>query len=88
MYSEDIQELLVSYNQELTMDELIEMHEQGIEELVFIDPVQSQGRMAVGDLTESLNRNPLVSNSPKWSSKIVPTWLYRQDFTVSIESPL
>ncbi|GFW09091.1 hypothetical protein TNCV_3081831 [Trichonephila clavipes] len=31
--SDDIQELLDSLNQELTMDELIEMHEQGIEQI-------------------------------------------------------
>ncbi|GFX03973.1 hypothetical protein TNCV_4678771 [Trichonephila clavipes] len=52
-----VQELLDSHNQELTIDELIEMHEQkqDIEELESSDPVQSEDRMAVGDLTESLS---------------------------------
>ncbi|GFV46239.1 hypothetical protein TNCV_261901 [Trichonephila clavipes] len=42
--SEDVQELLDSHNQELTMDQLIEMHEQeqDIEEFESLDPVQSE----------------------------------------------
>ncbi|GFT88041.1 hypothetical protein TNCV_3039351 [Trichonephila clavipes] len=47
---DDIQELLVSHNQELTIDELIEMHAQELESL---DPVQSEDRMTVG-IEESL----------------------------------
>ncbi|GFU21923.1 hypothetical protein TNCV_3283931 [Trichonephila clavipes] len=49
--SVEVQELLDSHNHELTVDELIEMHEQeqDIEEL---DPVQSEDRMAVGNVTE------------------------------------
>ncbi|GFW13193.1 hypothetical protein TNCV_4120941 [Trichonephila clavipes] len=35
--SDDVQELLDSHSQELTMDELIEMHEQDIEELESLD---------------------------------------------------
>ncbi|GFW79311.1 hypothetical protein TNCV_2477181 [Trichonephila clavipes] len=48
--SDDVQKLLDAYNQELTMDELIEMHEQeqGIEELQSLDPVQSEDRMRLG----------------------------------------
>ncbi|GFT98131.1 hypothetical protein TNCV_789501 [Trichonephila clavipes] len=40
--SDDVQEVLDSHNQELTMDELIEMHEQHIEELESLDPVKSE----------------------------------------------
>ncbi|GFV93891.1 hypothetical protein TNCV_1811461 [Trichonephila clavipes] len=42
--SDDVQEQLDSHNQELTMDELIEMHEQkqDIEELESNNPVQSE----------------------------------------------
>ncbi|GFU67370.1 hypothetical protein TNCV_640701 [Trichonephila clavipes] len=41
--SDDVQELLASPNQELTNDELIEMHEQkqDIEEHEYLDPIQS-----------------------------------------------
>ncbi|GFW82425.1 nose resistant to fluoxetine protein 6 [Trichonephila clavipes] len=46
--SDDAQELLDSHNQELTIDELIEMHEQDIQELESLDPVQSEDRMTVG----------------------------------------
>ncbi|GFW42384.1 hypothetical protein TNCV_239811 [Trichonephila clavipes] len=44
MDSDGIQKLLDSHNQELTMDELIEMHEQkqDIEEFEYLDPVQSE----------------------------------------------
>ncbi|GFU96018.1 hypothetical protein TNCV_4218681, partial [Trichonephila clavipes] len=53
--SDDVQELPDSHNQELTMDELIDMHEQeqGIEEPESSDPVQSEDRMMVGNLTEA-----------------------------------
>ncbi|GFW71909.1 hypothetical protein TNCV_3220851 [Trichonephila clavipes] len=55
--SDDVQKLLDIHNQELTMDELIEMHEQeqDIEELESLDPVQSENRMTVVNLTEGLN---------------------------------
>ncbi|GFW39015.1 hypothetical protein TNCV_1830071 [Trichonephila clavipes] len=43
--SDGVQELEDYHNQELTMDELIEMHEQDIEELESLDPVQSEDRM-------------------------------------------
>ncbi|GFW17314.1 hypothetical protein TNCV_3905241 [Trichonephila clavipes] len=51
----DIQELLDSHNRELTIDELIEMHEQGIEKFESLEPVHSKDRMTVGNLTESLS---------------------------------
>ncbi|GFT13688.1 hypothetical protein TNCV_3831561 [Trichonephila clavipes] len=38
-------QLLVFHNQELTHDELSEMHEQDIEELGSLDPVQLEDRM-------------------------------------------
>ncbi|GFX03101.1 hypothetical protein TNCV_4288841 [Trichonephila clavipes] len=40
-----VQELLDSHNHELIIDELIEMHEQGIEEHESLDLVQSENRM-------------------------------------------
>ncbi|GFX71665.1 hypothetical protein TNCV_2696531 [Trichonephila clavipes] len=40
--SDDVQELLDSHNQELTMDELIEMHEQDFEKLESSKPLQSE----------------------------------------------
>ncbi|GFX08317.1 hypothetical protein TNCV_3268061 [Trichonephila clavipes] len=54
--SDDVQKLLSSHNQELTMDELIEMHEQeqDIEELEFLEPFQAEDRMTIGNLTERL----------------------------------
>ncbi|GFU14488.1 hypothetical protein TNCV_3251231 [Trichonephila clavipes] len=45
--NDDVRKLLDPHNQELTMDELIEMQEQGIEELESLDPVQSQDQMMV-----------------------------------------
>ncbi|GFT22483.1 hypothetical protein TNCV_3274461 [Trichonephila clavipes] len=45
--SDGIQELLDSHNRQLTMDELIEMHEQDMEELDSLDPIQSEDRMIV-----------------------------------------
>ncbi|GFS94535.1 tigger transposable element-derived protein 1 [Trichonephila clavipes] len=53
--SVDVQGLLDSHNLELTIDELIEMHEQNIEELESLDPVQSEDRMMIGYLTGGLN---------------------------------
>ncbi|GFW60644.1 hypothetical protein TNCV_569901 [Trichonephila clavipes] len=49
--SDDVRELLHFRNQELTIDELIEMHEQeqDIEKLKSLDPVPSEPRMAVGN---------------------------------------
>ncbi|PRD35137.1 UNVERIFIED_CONTAM: hypothetical protein NCL1_12500 [Trichonephila clavipes] len=47
--SDGVQELLDFRNQELTIYELIEMHEQGHD---IKDPVQSEDRMTVGDLTD------------------------------------
>ncbi|GFW41415.1 hypothetical protein TNCV_465061 [Trichonephila clavipes] len=52
--SDDVQVFLDSHNQELAIDEIIEMHEkeQDIEELVSLDPVQSEDRMTVESSTE------------------------------------
>ncbi|GFY34199.1 hypothetical protein TNCV_2505021 [Trichonephila clavipes] len=53
-----VQELLwIPCYQELTIDELIEMHEQeqGIERHDYLDLVQSENRMTVGNLTEGLS---------------------------------
>ncbi|GFV03215.1 hypothetical protein TNCV_4018121 [Trichonephila clavipes] len=49
--------LLFMKKMELTIDELIEMHEQeqDIEELESLDPDQSEDRMTVGNLTESVS---------------------------------
>ncbi|GFX33540.1 tigger transposable element-derived protein 1 [Trichonephila clavipes] len=57
MDSDDVQELLDSHDQELTMDELIEMYEQkqAIEGLVSLHPVHSEDGITVENLTESLN---------------------------------
>ncbi|GFW46468.1 hypothetical protein TNCV_4811561 [Trichonephila clavipes] len=54
--SDGVQELLDSHNQDLSMDELIEMYEQrlGIEELESLNPVQSEDRVMVGNLTEGI----------------------------------
>ncbi|GFV97613.1 hypothetical protein TNCV_2041211 [Trichonephila clavipes] len=54
---DDVQELLDSHNQEMTMNEHIEMHEkeQDIEELESLDPGQSGDIMTVGNLKESLS---------------------------------
>ncbi|GFT87734.1 uncharacterized protein TNCV_4000871 [Trichonephila clavipes] len=50
--SDDVQKLLDSHNQKLTIDEFIEMQEQDIEELESLDPVHSEDRMTIGNLTE------------------------------------
>ncbi|GFY14671.1 tigger transposable element-derived protein 1 [Trichonephila clavipes] len=54
---DDFQELLDSYNQELTIDERIEMHEQerDVQELESEDPVQSANQTLVGNWTEGLS---------------------------------
>ncbi|GFS68667.1 hypothetical protein TNCV_1958881 [Trichonephila clavipes] len=45
--SDDVQELLDSHNQDLTIVELIEMQEQDIKKLQSLDPSQSKDRMMV-----------------------------------------
>ncbi|GFX16239.1 hypothetical protein TNCV_4704931 [Trichonephila clavipes] len=67
----DVQKLLDSHNQELTIDELIEMHEQEqIEELESIDPVQSENRMTVGNWMEGIGligyHAPLEGRAPQF----------------------
>ncbi|GFW40031.1 hypothetical protein TNCV_5117141 [Trichonephila clavipes] len=54
MDTDDVRELLVFYNQTLTTDELIEMHEKGrgIEELESLDPVQSEGLRLVEEVLQ------------------------------------
>ncbi|GFX92841.1 hypothetical protein TNCV_2657551 [Trichonephila clavipes] len=49
--------IFCSHKQELTAAELIEMQEQehDMEELESVDPVQSEHRMVVGNLIESLS---------------------------------
>ncbi|GFS62074.1 hypothetical protein TNCV_476461 [Trichonephila clavipes] len=49
--SEDVQELLNSHFQELIMDKLIEMHEQEQDIEEYLDPVQSEDQMTIGNLT-------------------------------------
>ncbi|GFV54836.1 hypothetical protein TNCV_3683611 [Trichonephila clavipes] len=55
--SDDIQEGLDPHKQELTIDVLLEMHEQkqGMKQAESLDPAQSEHRMTVGNLTEGLN---------------------------------
>ncbi|GFT92780.1 uncharacterized protein TNCV_739671 [Trichonephila clavipes] len=56
--SDDIQELLDSHNQKLTVDELIEMHKEeqkDTEKLESLDLVQSEDQTSVRTLTESLS---------------------------------
>ncbi|GFW69684.1 hypothetical protein TNCV_1883281 [Trichonephila clavipes] len=50
MDSVDLQELLDSRNQNLTIDEIVKRHEQeqDVEELEYLDPVQTEDRMTVG----------------------------------------
>ncbi|CAH0719439.1 unnamed protein product, partial [Brenthis ino] len=54
---DDVQELLDSHNQELTIDELIEMreHDQDIEQTDSLDPVESENQMTISNLTEGLS---------------------------------
>ncbi|GFV50602.1 hypothetical protein TNCV_2212651 [Trichonephila clavipes] len=60
---------------ELTIDELIEMHEQDIEELESSDPVQSDG-LTVGNLTEGLSSIEQVIDKKKFNS--IPTSLEKR----------
>ncbi|GFV94952.1 tigger transposable element-derived protein 1 [Trichonephila clavipes] len=55
--SDGFQEMLDSHNQEMTIHELIEMHEieQGIEELESIDSFQLGDQMTPGNWTERLS---------------------------------
>ncbi|GFW20887.1 hypothetical protein TNCV_1051081 [Trichonephila clavipes] len=57
MDSDEVQELLKINNQELTTDELIEMHEQeqDIEELQSLNPVQLEDRTSVGNFIEGIS---------------------------------
>ncbi|GFW85681.1 hypothetical protein TNCV_853311 [Trichonephila clavipes] len=55
MDSDDVEELLDFHNPELTIDELMEMQEQDIEELKFVNLIQSEDQMMVENLTEALN---------------------------------
>ncbi|GFY10250.1 hypothetical protein TNCV_2629291 [Trichonephila clavipes] len=59
MNSDDVQGLLESHNQELTIDGLIEIHEkeQGIEEPESLEPVQSEDRMMEFRIDGSLDSN-------------------------------
>lgn len=55
--NDDVQELLDSHNQELTIDEVIEMrkYEQDIDQTDSLDPVESVNQMTIANLTEGLN---------------------------------
>ncbi|GBP58675.1 Tigger transposable element-derived protein 1 [Eumeta japonica] len=55
--SDDVQELLDSHNEELTIDELITMREQEeeIDNHDSLDPVQLEDQMTLGNLTEALS---------------------------------
>ncbi|GFV29757.1 hypothetical protein TNCV_1925821 [Trichonephila clavipes] len=58
--SDDVQELMDSHNQEVTMDELVEMHEpeQDINELEpHLDSVQIEDRITFRKLTEGYNKD-------------------------------
>ncbi|GFX92255.1 tigger transposable element-derived protein 1 [Trichonephila clavipes] len=57
MESDDVEELLDSHNQGLTVDELTEMHEQepSIETLESVDSVKSEDQIKVGNLTEGIS---------------------------------
>ncbi|GFX66766.1 tigger transposable element-derived protein 1 [Trichonephila clavipes] len=57
MDNDDVQELLDSHNQKLTIDVLIEIHEleQNIKELEYLDAVQPEDRMTAGNLTEGIS---------------------------------
>ncbi|GFT24308.1 hypothetical protein TNCV_3251811 [Trichonephila clavipes] len=65
MESDDVREVLDPHSQELTIDELTEMHEQeqDIEGLESLDLVYSEARMPVGNSTEGLS---LIENSNKF----------------------
>ncbi|GFX59521.1 tigger transposable element-derived protein 1 [Trichonephila clavipes] len=53
--SDDVKKLLGSHNHELAIDELIELHEQDIEEFESLDPIQSEDRITIGNLTGGLS---------------------------------
>ncbi|GFX24222.1 hypothetical protein TNCV_1366031 [Trichonephila clavipes] len=65
----------VQLNKQLTVDELIEMHEieQGIEELESVDLVQSKDRMMVGNWTEGLSLIEKEEDTPFLTSASRPT---------------
>ncbi|GFU09170.1 tigger transposable element-derived protein 1 [Trichonephila clavipes] len=52
---DEVQGLLNSHDQELTIGELIEMQEQDIEELESLDLIQSEDRMMIWNWTEDLS---------------------------------
>ncbi|GFS86019.1 hypothetical protein TNCV_1220081 [Trichonephila clavipes] len=58
--SDDVKELLDFYNQELTIDELLEIQDQDIEELEFLDAVQSGYRI--------MDCHGWLGCSPIWTS--------------------
>ncbi|GFU33223.1 hypothetical protein TNCV_4157251 [Trichonephila clavipes] len=70
-------ELLDSHNQSLTIDELIEMHEQAIEELDCLDPVQSEDRTTGSEKLTVLTCgiSPLLGISPVIASNSRPEGL-------------
>lgn len=57
MDSDDVQELLDSHNERLTIDELITMHDQEevIDKLDSLDPVQLDDQMTAENLREALS---------------------------------
>ncbi|GFT59219.1 hypothetical protein TNCV_3891681 [Trichonephila clavipes] len=70
VYSDDVQELLDSYYQEVIVDELIEMlkQEQDIVDVESLDPVQSEEPMTVGHFTEGFGlfeKGKICSNKKK-----------------------
>ncbi|GFU11956.1 hypothetical protein TNCV_3265561 [Trichonephila clavipes] len=73
MDCDDVQELLDSHYQELTINELIEMHEQeqDVVELESLDPVQSEDRMRVGGV-ELMHLNLWKSKVFRWCA--VEVW--------------
>ncbi|CAH4013772.1 unnamed protein product [Pieris brassicae] len=52
--SDDVQELLDSHNEELIIDELITMREE-IDNHDYLDPIQLEDQMTVGNLIEALS---------------------------------
>lgn len=52
---DDVNELLDSHSQELTIDELIEMREQNVTESDTSDPVPPEKHMTIASLTEGLS---------------------------------
>ncbi|GFX29876.1 hypothetical protein TNCV_4750051 [Trichonephila clavipes] len=86
----DGEKLLDFCNQELTTDELIEMHEQeqDIEELASIDLVQSEGRMMLvyADKPQTLDhledniRRVIADIWPQMLEKVIENWTSRLDY--------